>query len=62
MEPIPDLFKGKVVCKCCIQRNKLQSSQNMHLVIEEKTEKIEKIETLSGKKALIINKGAIAPF
>ena len=49
MEPIPELFKGKVVCKCCIKKP-LIPTQNIHLIIEEKAEKAE-------KRKLIINKG-----
>jgi len=54
MEPMSNIFKGKIICKCCIQRNKLYPSQNIHLIIEEKPEKIGNIS--GKKKALIINK------
>jgi len=63
MEPIPEIFKGKVVCKCCMRapvsnpsprqirsfrsaiKNISRPTQNIHLIIREKTE----------KKKLIIN-------
>jgi hypothetical protein len=49
MEPIPDIFKGKCVCKCCVRKTgpktDSKTGENIRLIIREKPE----------KKKLIIN-------
>ena len=54
MEPLPEIFKGKVVCKCCKPIFSSPYDRNIRLIIRERAKQAEKT-IKAEKKKLIIN-------